>query len=217
MHYGPKTNTAGLVFAVDAADKNSYVGSGTTWKELIKPISGTLANMTFSSDGAGSFILNGSNSSATFTNNTALDNQTFTIEAWIKPTTVSQNGFIFEKGSVNTQYSFFLEGATFKLRCMVPSFSDLNVSNTYLTANKWQHVAATRISGDRRIFVNGIQRGNDTATGTVSTNAGGQFIGIYGGGGYPFDGSIAMVKVYNRVLSPFEILQNYNAQKARFK
>jgi hypothetical protein len=31
MNYGPKTVTNGLILAVDAADKNSYVGSGTTW------------------------------------------------------------------------------------------------------------------------------------------------------------------------------------------
>ena len=31
---GPKTTTNGLVFCVDAADKNSYIGSGTTWSDV---------------------------------------------------------------------------------------------------------------------------------------------------------------------------------------
>ena len=31
---GPKIVTSGLLLALDAADKNSYPGSGTTWRNL---------------------------------------------------------------------------------------------------------------------------------------------------------------------------------------
>jgi len=34
MNYGPKTVTNGLVLCLDAADKNSYPGSGTTWTDV---------------------------------------------------------------------------------------------------------------------------------------------------------------------------------------
>lgn len=34
MNYGPKIVTNGLVLALDAADKKSYSGSGTTWNDL---------------------------------------------------------------------------------------------------------------------------------------------------------------------------------------
>jgi hypothetical protein len=41
---GPNINEAGLVLALDAADKNSYIGSGTTWSDL----SGNSNNFTIS-------------------------------------------------------------------------------------------------------------------------------------------------------------------------
>ena len=34
QEYGPKIVTDGLVLSLDAADKNSYPGSGTTWYDL---------------------------------------------------------------------------------------------------------------------------------------------------------------------------------------
>ena len=34
----------GLVFCVDALDKHSYPGSGTTWSDLINSNNGTLTN-----------------------------------------------------------------------------------------------------------------------------------------------------------------------------
>ena len=55
MNYGPKTVTNGLVLCVDAADKNSYIGSGTTWTDVSgNGNNGTLTNGEFvpnSSDG----------------------------------------------------------------------------------------------------------------------------------------------------------------------
>jgi hypothetical protein len=45
-------------------------------------------------------------------------------------------------------------------------------------------------------------------------------IGALNGGGTalssPFNGYIALAQIYNRALSQAEILQNYNALKARF-
>jgi hypothetical protein len=46
-------------------------------------------------------------------------------------------------------------------------------------------------------------------------------IGAYNGGtpnlaGYYYNGSMAIIRVYNRNLSASEVLQNYNALKGRF-
>ena len=42
---GPKIVTSGLVLALDAADKNSYKGTGTTWRDLSgNNNTGTLTN-----------------------------------------------------------------------------------------------------------------------------------------------------------------------------
>ena len=55
----------GLVLSLDAADKNSYPGSGTVWSDLSgNNNTGSLINTpTFSNINGGSFLFNGTNQS----------------------------------------------------------------------------------------------------------------------------------------------------------
>ena len=53
IQYNPKVVTDGLVFYVDAANKRSYPGTGTTWTDLKGGNNGTFNNMdaaNFSND-----------------------------------------------------------------------------------------------------------------------------------------------------------------------
>jgi len=60
---GPKIVTSGLVLALDAADKLSYRGSGTTWRDLSgNNNTGTLTNgPTFNAGNLGSIVFDGTN------------------------------------------------------------------------------------------------------------------------------------------------------------
>ena len=54
---GPDLIQDGLVLALDASDRNSYPGSGTTWYDLAGTNNGALTNgPTFSSANGGSII-----------------------------------------------------------------------------------------------------------------------------------------------------------------
>ena len=72
---GPKIVTNGLVLALDAADKNSYVGSGTTWKDLSgNSFNGTLTNgPTFSNTNGGAIVFDGTNDYVNVLDNSTLD------------------------------------------------------------------------------------------------------------------------------------------------
>ncbi len=60
--YSPNVVTDGLVFAVDAANKKSYPGSGTTWTDLAGSNNGALTNgPTFDSGNNGNIVFDGSN------------------------------------------------------------------------------------------------------------------------------------------------------------
>ena len=60
MSLGPDIVTRGLVLALDAADKRSYPGSGTTWFDLVNSYNGTLTNgLTFDSGNGGSIEFDG--------------------------------------------------------------------------------------------------------------------------------------------------------------
>ena len=178
----------------------------------------TGANLTYGSDGYFSF--NGSSSTLVFPDNTAFNSQTVTVEAWIKTNATTQNGFFFEKGTVNSQYALFQEGGSLVWRQTTNIASLTATTATYLNTTNFAQVVGTFVSGDRRLYVNGVQVAADTVTYTMPTSPGGCSIGVYGGfngsRGYYFNGTIANLKVYNRSLSPSEVYQNFAALRGRY-
>ena len=70
LSHSPRIVTDGLVFCVDAGDKMSYPGAGTTWTDLSKNRNnGTLTNgPTFNSANGGSIVFDGTNDYANMSN-----------------------------------------------------------------------------------------------------------------------------------------------------
>ena len=219
-HYGPTPVTSGLVFSFDPGNIKNYAGSGTVVNERVGGAGvGTATSTTYNSTLGGFMIYNGSSSMVTFNDNTALNTQAVTVEVWVNTNAVNQNGFWFEKGSVNSQYALFQEGASIQWR--LGPLGDLSIPTpTTMDPFTWYQVVGTYTSGDRRVFINGIQVGSNATTGLLSTNNSGMSIGVYGGAtgarGYYFNGSIAIVRVYGRNLSLAEVVQNFNANRRRF-
>lgn len=220
-NYNPKVITDGLIFNFDAKNIRSYPGSGTSASDLIgNSTTGELVNSpTYNSSGYFSFV---TDDYIRFTNSTALDVQTFSIEVWVKTNALSQNGFWFEKGTVNTQYSLFQEGSV--IRCRINTGGLINAISvttaSFMNTTSWFQVVFTFISGEQKCYINSSVAGSGTTTGTLATNNGGMSIGAYGGysgnRGYYYNGDLAVAKVYNRVLSQEEVLQNFNAFRGRF-
>lgn len=209
-----------LVFNVDAGDTNSYPGTGTTWNDIsTSGIQGTLYNNPVYEDGA--FVFNGIDTYATFPNNTQLDSQNITVEVWVKTENLEQNGFWFEKGAVNTQYSLFQEWTGFKMRTTTSSFADLtlNPAVDYLNTEQWFQVVGTWATGVKKIYVNGMLAGETTQSGTLATNSNGMSIGAYGGTSskaYFYKGKLSICRVYRAALSAEQIAQNFNSLRRRF-
>jgi len=214
----------GLVLYLDAANKKSYSGTGTAWNDLRGATNtAELVNSpTFNSSNAGYFEFV-TDDFARMQNDTSLDAQSPTVEVWVKTNSLTQNGFFFEKGTVNTQYSLFQEGTTLRWRMNLVSIgiNTLSItSSNFLNTDSWFQIVGTYTSGDRRIYINGVQVAADTQTGTINTNSGGMSVGVYGGyagsRGYYYNGNLSSVKVYNRALSATEIQQNFNALRGRY-
>jgi hypothetical protein len=218
---GPRSITDSLVFSLNASDKKSYSGSGTTWLDRSgRGNHGTLVNApTYNSANRGNFQFLNNNYIST-PNNTALNTQTPSIEVWVKTNATTQNGFWFEKGDVNTQYSLFQEGSVIQWRIHIGAgYSNLSTTTaTYMNTSSWYQVVATYSSGFRRLYINGVLVNSDAQSGIISTNSGGGRIGAYGGPSpsYYYNGSLAICKVYNKALTLQEIKQNFNATKSRF-
>jgi hypothetical protein len=178
---------------------------------------------TYSTTAKGLFNFNGSSTFFTSPENSSFNTETFTIECWARTSSVNQNGFFFEKGTVNTQYAIFIEGTQIKIRTntAISGLADLQfTAASYIQANVWFLVTASYNNGLKSFYINGVLLGTQTVTGGFTTNANGMSIGVYGGQtggrGYYFNGDIANLRFYNRVLTNAEVSQNYESTKTRF-
>jgi hypothetical protein len=229
VYGGPDIVTDGLILDMDFASIKCYIGSGTSCTDLsINSFNGELVNNPpyTSSTNNKFFSFNGTtnNRLIRIPNSTLLDTQTPSVEVWIRTNATTQSGFWFEKGVVNSQYSLFQEGANIQWRQNFTSglstFSTGAATTAGINTTDWFQVVGTFITGNRKLYVNGILKSSDTATGTIATNNGGMSIGVYGGysgsRSYYYNGDIAIVRVYNKELLASEVSVNYNALKGRF-
>jgi hypothetical protein len=231
--------TDGLVFAVDAANYQSYPGSGTTWTDLAGSNNGTLTNgPTFDSGNGGSIVFDDTDDIVVHgsSNNLTGDNlQTCTLSAWFKTTTTSV-GYITSikrqstnstlctlhvnatsAGSTNSGYAGFM------------TRNNANNSHTSVVDNnsgdgwndgEWHHLLGVVNGTTRTLYIDGEQKDTDTeGMQNVTGNTAPFTIGGFATSGFTdqfFGGNIANVSFYRRALSSTEVLQNYNALKSRF-
>jgi hypothetical protein len=227
IHSGVITGDYTIQYCGFQIELNSFatplaIGTRSTTQALLDLTNNntwTVNNLTYSSDQTFSF--NGSNSWIESPTSSVFDTQTVTMESWCYPTVTAQSGFLFEKGQVNTQYSNFFNGdGTFYFRTMGLSPQDQTfASASYITANAWNHIVCTYGNGTKTIYINGVQIAQQTGvTGTIPTGQTNQYVGKFGNAGnnYPFNGKIAVSKVYNRSLSVAEVNQNFNALRGRY-
>ena len=228
FNYSPKTVTDGLVFAVDAANKKSYPGSGTTWANLAGSNSGTLTNgPTFSSGNGGSIVFDGTDDSVvtTLTSNTVF-NSTFTVSMWFKMTDTDNTAFprLFDKSadnSTNSGFTAFLYDSNANdtdavLYLKVTNSSTLAYSS--INVNTWYHLTAVYFDSQYKVYINGGSANTSSHSNALSnvTTSNALTIGNTSSTGRPFAGNIATTSIYNRELSQAENTQNYNALKSRF-
>jgi hypothetical protein len=211
--YSPKIITNGLVLSLDAANNKSYPRSGTTWTDLSgNNNNGTLTNgPTFSAGNQGSIVFDGTND---YVNISSLitGNQSFSWGAWINPTATG-TPVLFGNVSAGLAMLSYWDSANNKVR--VGTYGDDKLtSGTAILPSTWGYTFWTWNGTTLTSYTNGIADG--TASG-FSFNISGLYttIGNSVNAQY-FNGRIAQTLVYNRALSSYEILQNYNATKSRF-
>lgn len=217
---GPDIVENGLVLHLDAADLNSYPGSGTLWTDLTgNGNNGTLTNgPTFSSSNKGGIVLDGTNDYISCGSGTSINiSGDFSICAWayldITPTATM---VILEKGAYGStdEYGMILSSTAangVSFQCNNSFF----YSSQPFPVSKWTYAVGT-LSGTSGTY---YENNKSVKTGTLTAPTSGSstlFLGYRTGVGFYYDGSMSQIAIYNRALSATEILQNYNATKGRY-
>jgi hypothetical protein len=215
--------TDSLQFAVDPANVISYPGTGTVFYDMsTNKNNGTLTNgplfytndggiMYF--DGADDYVSFGNPGSLTFTTNVSMS---LWIKGDINEQNPSQNIYPFAK---EDSYGIKVSSGTSPGVGMI-----VRIGGNYATCagsnvldGKWNHVVVTYDGQGIRSYVNGVLDSQNLSV-SGSLDAGGNVsYGAWTNGYGFFNGYLSDAKIYNKVLSPTEVMQNFNAQRNRFQ
>jgi len=222
MQYGDRIVTSGLVLALDAGSTKSYPGSGTTWFDRSgNNFNGTLTNgPTFSSANGGTLVFDGTNDQIVLTSATLpiSGNGARSIFAWIK--SVSTFTSYVSTGTANNSQSFNLVKYSNNIGVMgynLDYYPTTGSSGKNVADGNWHYVGVSFNGTNLSMYVDGILD-NTSGTFTYSTTGQNNYIARSSHVGHEnyVNGSIAIVKIYNRALSATEVSQNFNATRRRF-
>ena len=229
LHHNPRIVTDGLVLALDAADTNSYPGSGTTWYDLSgnnyhTTLSGS-AGPVFSSEGHFHFPnrpdVNGPNSSlARAITPTLPAFGAITVEVSYKPYysgSLNYFGTVFRQSldDVHIRDGRVAAGERFDDFQLAPTAAEQHNGEDEWVINTlvWDGSTELSLYKDGQLTKTGNRSTPDT-NGIASSHIN---IGTRNDNyGEHYTGYISTFKIYNRALTAQEVLQNYNATKTRF-
>jgi hypothetical protein len=221
---GPPIITSGLVFTIDAADKNSYVGSGSTWLDLSNNRNNvSLFNSpSFNTSNGGSLTF--VSASATYGEFSGSVNNFISgsLELWVKYNSVGDSAAnqIFARRNTNAgTFTIIKTGAdliTFNLRTNNGLTLTAISSTTTITSN-WTLITATYNGTTQALYLNSQLSNTSSVSGLIDTtgtllyNIGRNVTGL----NYS-NVNIGIIRLYNRALSATEVQLNYNSMKSRY-
>jgi hypothetical protein len=219
MITGPNNIKDGLVLFLDAGNPKSYPGSGITWVDLTKNgNNGTLVNgPTFDSDNGGGIVFDGVDDRVSISNPLNQNNleQIWTVSAWVNV----NNNNVLQQLISGMNLGLNLNHSTTN-RPLLYLNSGVNDYYIYgqverILGKGWVYVtfAFRNSDGFRSIYINGGE--NISAFGPNNTSTPSGLSSVFNIG-INMSGKLSQIQIYNRVLTPEEILQNYNATKSRF-
>ena len=225
--------TNGLVLDLDAAKKDSYPGTGTSWRDISgNSNNGTLVNgPTFNSNNGGSIVFDGVDDRVTISNPSIPLTGNWSVSSWFNlsslPTTDNISNFYSqyigepgngrmilllrnETGTVN-KFQIFLGSG--------PGYSNQFITGvTTALTNTVYNLVAIRNGNTFNLYLNSNLENSQDLTGKninilqSTPEIGGILSGNFGW----TNGKIYSTQIYNRALSSSEVFQNYNALKGRY-
>jgi hypothetical protein len=208
--------TNGLILNIDGGFTPSYPTTGTSWYDISsnsKTV--TLTNgPSFNSNSGGGIVFDGADDYGNLGTIGGYTNK-FSCESWFKTTSSASWKNIICGGCGDIIFTINGNYVNFGSQCSSP-IPHLNYSTTAVNSGAWFFASVTYDSGVAKVYVNGTLENTYTRS-DASQTPGTVFVGSNATGTSEFfNGTIAVVRMYDRALSAAEIIQNFNAQKTRF-
>ena len=217
--------TDGLIFNLDASDKLSYSGTGSTWTDRVNNKSGSMLNMgssNFSSSNNGILNFDGVEEQVTYTSDSNLRLTTnMTFSYFFKRSGVGAGQTLMMRGEQANAGFYWLmiygNRPYFQYRTTT-GYYGVQPSYTINTGEWYSWDVVIESSTSMKMYINGENIYDDSII-EIQTAA---FDDVLRVGSYAnqttwlFAGSIGSAMIYNKSLTSNEILQNYNATKGRF-
>ena len=226
LSHSPHIVTDGLVLCLDAANRRSYPGAGTTWTDLSgNGNNGTLTNgPSFSGANGGGIVFDGADDRGTFTSPIiSTSSQTYEIWTNARASASAAGGFAYllhNNGTSSTTGGSYL---TIGIKPTQQYYAALNGAWTTMssgvTANNSNivQIILTWDGSTQKMYVNGDLKDSEALTGTPQSFSTTTSFGDYKSSTYRMiQGNIYSIKIYNRALTASEIQQNFNALRGRF-
>jgi hypothetical protein len=224
---GPRIITTGLDLLVDAADRQSYPGSGTVWTDLKSGVTGSLTgSVSYTSEFYGGLTFSDSSSAVIFPSNVInYGTGSFTVEMAFKPTFINGRHYLMSENSGSfPNWAIYLSGSAgagklwseFRISSTVSC--SVSSSTTFVTGSVYQvDVRIAPAFSASTVYVNGLVEnlGLGNNGGTLANTAS-LFIGNFSQNNTQnFSGSIYTIKTYLQA-STLQPVVNYNATSTRF-
>lgn len=216
------TDVSELVLSYDMGNTNCYNG-GSSLNDLSNYNNdGTLSgDFNFMTDYDGVVDFGGSNAMVSINNNGTITPPKITLEAWVRPDSISNYHEIIRLEAGTPVYVMRLEtpnNILFGITTTDTGYSQITVNLEESLIGKWCHIVATYESGFRKIYLNGqlINESNDQHGDLHYDSNNTCYISSYVGSSGFVDGKIGLVNIYNYVLTSSEVTNRYNVNVDRF-
>ena len=230
----PDIVTDGLVLCLDAFVSKSYPGDGNIWYDLSNnSYNASLINSpeyifdrSISFDGSNDYVSLSSPSDRFAWTPTGNGLNTMSIELWIK--TEDTSGLLVSKPwNGNGEYNYTIRCDSFNYRIGGES-NGLGFAS--IATGNWEHIVCIVTPTQAAIYINGnltVNFTNHNITNNIPTNGNSNLplaimtlypysSGWTGNAGFSILGELSVCRIYNKILLPNEVLQNFRFMKGRF-
>lgn len=235
---GPRVKNSNMIMYVDALNRKSYAGSGTTWSDVSgNGNDGSLQNSpTHSSDGH--FDFDGTNDRVVFSDTPFRINGTqLTVATWVEHKDADRRDTILGKrmDSPFHQYNMTFGGSPYnsssdnRVFCFWRSDGNASTANVYYDLDAYDagpmHIAFVCNTTSQQLYINGVEKatGSTDFTGETFNITERDFVlsdvcvgsnTTYGSA--PMDGKMYNAVLYDTALTAAEVLEMYNSTRRRF-